>query len=243
MNAAVPRGRGLRRTRRLARAGRAFDPRHLPSAPCNVNIVCEVIEGAGPNERRGDPEPGGKAERPGTAQRLNGDPQGPDPGNAGEGRPPRRPFSFCPGCRSFRVGETTVTPTWPRSGAEHDAGVTFIVRWRGTFGTIWLGLFAALPSSAWTGPAAIDEDCGPGREVHADLDVVGVEPPEPLLPRAGEEAQHGAARDQRQQEHGGVGEQLGHGLAPQGLGEVEGLALADGRLEHGRAGFQAPVVR
>jgi hypothetical protein len=41
--------------------------------------------------------PGGKAERPGTAQRLNGDPQRPDPGNAGEGRPPRRPFSFLPG--------------------------------------------------------------------------------------------------------------------------------------------------
>jgi hypothetical protein len=39
------------------------------------------------------PEPGGKAERPGTAQRLDGDPQGPDPGNAGEGRPPRRRFS------------------------------------------------------------------------------------------------------------------------------------------------------
>ncbi len=55
-------------------------------------------------------EPGGKAERPGTAQRLNGDPQGPDPGNAGEGRPPRRPFLFYPGCRSFRVGETTITP-------------------------------------------------------------------------------------------------------------------------------------
>ena len=67
---------------------------HLSSAPCNVNIVCEVIEGAGPNERRGDPGPGGKAERPGTAQRLDGDPQEPDPGNAGEGRPPRRPFSF-----------------------------------------------------------------------------------------------------------------------------------------------------
>jgi hypothetical protein len=85
---------GFGETRRSARAGRAFDPRRLSSALCNVNIVCEVIEGAGPNERRGDPEPGGKAERPGTAQRLNGDPQGPDPGNADEGRPPRRPFRF-----------------------------------------------------------------------------------------------------------------------------------------------------
>src|SRR5690349_12375998 len=27
-----------------------------------------------------------------TADRLNGDPQAPDPGNTGEGRPPRRPF-------------------------------------------------------------------------------------------------------------------------------------------------------
>ena len=54
---------------------RAFGPRRPPSAPCNLSIVCEVIEGAGPNERRGDPEPGGKAERPGTAQRLNGDPK------------------------------------------------------------------------------------------------------------------------------------------------------------------------
>jgi hypothetical protein len=44
---------------------RAFDSRRASSAPCTVHIVCEVIEGAGPNERRGDPEPGGKAERPG----------------------------------------------------------------------------------------------------------------------------------------------------------------------------------
>ena len=90
----------------------AFGPRRPSPAACSVNIVCEVIEGAGPNGVPGETRsPGGKAERPGTVQRLNGDPQGPDSGNAGEGRPPRRPFSFCPGCRSFRVGETTVCAT------------------------------------------------------------------------------------------------------------------------------------
>jgi len=47
-------------TRRLARAGRAFDSRRQSSAPYNVNIVCEVIEGAGPNERR---ETRGREER------------------------------------------------------------------------------------------------------------------------------------------------------------------------------------
>ena len=41
---------------------------------------------------RGDPEPRGKAERPGTAQRLDGDPQGPDPGNAGEETTPQAVF-------------------------------------------------------------------------------------------------------------------------------------------------------
>ena len=93
---------GLGEQRRLARAGGAFGPRRPSSAPGNVSIVCEVIEGAGPNRMPGDPEPGGKAERPGTAQRLDGDPQGPDPGNAGEGRPPRRQFLFCPARRPSR---------------------------------------------------------------------------------------------------------------------------------------------
>jgi len=59
----------------------------------------------------GDPEPGGKAERPGTAQRLDGDPQEPDPGNAGEGRPPRRRFLFCLGCHPSSVGITTDSGT------------------------------------------------------------------------------------------------------------------------------------
>jgi hypothetical protein len=40
-----------------------------------VNIVCEVIEGAGPSGMPGDLEPEGKAERLGTAQRLDGDPR------------------------------------------------------------------------------------------------------------------------------------------------------------------------
>ena len=60
----------------------------------------------------------------------------------------------------------------------------------------------------------VDEDGGAGREVHANVDVVRVEPPEPFLPGAGEEAQHGAARDERQHQHGGAGQQLGHGPAP-----------------------------
>jgi hypothetical protein len=40
-----------------------------------------------------------------TADRLDGDPQGPDPGNAGEGRPPRRPF-FRPGGQRRDSGST-----------------------------------------------------------------------------------------------------------------------------------------
>ena len=83
------------------------------------------------------------------------------------------------------------------------------------------GVLPAVPAGV------VDEDGGAGREVHADLDVVRVEPAEPLLPGAGEEAQHGAARDQRQQQHGGTRQQLGHGLAPPGLGDLARLALAD----------------
>src|SRR6266700_3015589 len=64
----------------------------------------------------GDPEPGGKAERPGTAQKLDGDPQGPDPGNAGEGRPPRRRF-LLPGCRSPRIGKQPLPDTTAQCGA------------------------------------------------------------------------------------------------------------------------------
>jgi hypothetical protein len=81
-----------------------------------VNIVCEVIEGAGPNERRGDPEPGGKAERPGmSAQRLNGDPQGPDPGNADEGRPP-------PAGRFLSTGRPAVITPFYRAERGRNAG-------------------------------------------------------------------------------------------------------------------------
>ena len=89
----------------------------------------------------------------------------------------------------------------------------------------------------------VDEHRGPGREVHADLDVVGVEPAEPLLPGAGEEPQHGAPRDQRQHQHGGAGQQLGHRLAPPGLGDLARLALADRRLEHRLGRVHAAVVR
>jgi hypothetical protein len=128
---------------RLARAGRAFDPRRPSSAPCSVNVVCEVIEGAGPNERRGDPEPGGKAERPGTAQRLNGDPQGPDPGNTGEGRPPRRPF-LLPG---LPVVPCRGNDRYPYTAAHCGAAlrlpgpnvVTFGGKWPGIFRAIWRG--------------------------------------------------------------------------------------------------------
>ena len=68
----------------------------------------------------GRPEPGGKAERPGTAQRLDGDPQGPDPGNAGEGRPPRRRLVL-PGRRWSRCRGNGRYPTRPRSAAAHGA--------------------------------------------------------------------------------------------------------------------------
>src|SRR5207302_707523 len=93
---------------------------------------------------------------------------------------------------------------------------------------VWM----AVRSRPMVTAGVVDEHGGPGREVHADLDVVRVEPAEPLLPGADEEAEHGAARDERQDHHGGAGQQLGHWLAPPGLGDLARLALADRRLEH-----------
>src|SRR5919204_263640 len=49
----------------------------------------------------------------------------------------------------------------------------------------------------------------------------------PLPPGAGKDAQHGAAREGRQEQQGGAGEQLGHRVAPPRLGDLVGLALAD----------------
>jgi hypothetical protein len=43
---------------------RAFGPRCPSWASCSVNIVCEVLEGAGPNGVPGSGSRGGKAERP-----------------------------------------------------------------------------------------------------------------------------------------------------------------------------------
>ena len=74
----------------------------------------------------------------------------------------------------------------------------------------------------------VDEHGRPGREVHPDLGVVGVEPAEPRLPGAGEEAQDGAPGHQREHQHGGAGQQLGHRLALPRPGDLARLALADG---------------
>ena len=53
----------------------AFGPGRPSSAPRSLSIVCEVIEGAGPHQPPGNRSRDGKAERPGTAERLNGDPK------------------------------------------------------------------------------------------------------------------------------------------------------------------------
>jgi len=57
----------------------------------HVESVCEAREGAGPYQPPGNRTGGGKAEKP-DGQEAEWRPLGPDPGNAGEGRSPRRPF-------------------------------------------------------------------------------------------------------------------------------------------------------
>jgi len=57
----------------------------------HIDAVCEAREGAGPRELR-ETAVGGKAEKPDSYQ-AEWRPPGPDPGNAGEGRSPRRPVS------------------------------------------------------------------------------------------------------------------------------------------------------
>ena len=56
----------------------------------------------------------------------------------------------------------------------------------------------------------VDEDRRPGRELHADLGVVRVEGPVAVLAGADHEAERDVARGQREQQHRGVGQQVGH---------------------------------
>jgi hypothetical protein len=99
--------RGVRRSQDVRTVqARAFGPGRPSSAPRSLTIVCEVIEGAGPHQPPGNRSRDGKAERP-DGNRAERRPQGPDPGNAGEGRPPRRPSL---------AGGNAVRRAWPRSG-------------------------------------------------------------------------------------------------------------------------------
>jgi hypothetical protein len=91
------RVRGPDRCRNLRRShdvgpghARAFGPRCPSLAPCSVNIVCEMIEGAGPNGVPGETRSREERLRGRTAARRNSHPKDLIRGNAGEARPPRR---------------------------------------------------------------------------------------------------------------------------------------------------------
>ena len=58
----------------------------------HIHAVCEAREGARPHELARETAVGGKAEKPDSYE-AGWRPLGPDPGNAGEGRSPRRPLS------------------------------------------------------------------------------------------------------------------------------------------------------
>ncbi len=87
----------------------------------------------------------------------------------------------------------------------------------------------------------VHEDRDASGELHADLDVVRVEPPVTDSPDADEEAEHDVAGDQREQQHRDAGQQVGDWFAQPGGGHRVRAGAAD-HFAYWAAGIHAPGV-